>query len=237
MNVLRLRRRLARIDETLDYLTSETATPMRAGSKGLLPLVRDFVEVGRKEALRSDLTRVEVEVLRRQEERRAALQDFAVAQADLAFLLHLDPRAPLWPGEDFRKPMPIPGEDWFAQPVEGLIAFAFRSRPELAENQALVLAAIERVRAAQLRPFLPNIGLGYNFGGFGGGPDLNPPVLTVSGGTVKKSAQPGFGPSGRIRNFDDRTDLEAGIYWRCRTSALATMRTTASNRPASAWHR
>jgi outer membrane protein TolC len=217
LNILRARRRLARIDETLDYLTSSAVSPMRAGSKGLLPLVKDFVDVGRREALRSDLARVDVEVLRRHEERRAALQEFAVAQAELARLLALDPRTPLWPGEDFRAPMPMPVGEWVGQPVEALVAIALRSRPELAESQALVQAAVERVRQAQTRPILPNLSLGYNFGGFGGGPDLNPPIITPPakpGGAPKVTSQPGFGPSGRIEHFNNRSDLDASVYWR-----------------------
>ena len=217
LTILRLRRRLARIDETLEYLTSNSASPMRAGSKGLLPLVKDFVEVGRKEALRSDLARVEVEVLRRREERRAAMQDFVVAQAELARMLRLDPRTPLWPGEDFRVPIPIPVGDWVTQPVDALVAIALQSRPELAENQALVQAAVERVRMARYRPFLPNISLAYNYGGFGGGPDPNPSIITPpakAGQAPKVTTQPGFGPSGRILHFDNRTDFDAAIYWR-----------------------
>ena len=217
LEILRIRRRLARIDETLEYLTSDAPSPMRAGSKGLLPLVRDFVEVGRKEALRSDLTRVEVEVLRRQEERRAALQDFAVAQAELARLLRLDPRTPLWPGEDFRVPMQIPAEEWIRMPLDDLIVFALRNRPELAENQALVGAASERVRAAKYRPFLPNVSFSYYYGGFGGGPDPNPSIITPPskpGGAPKVTTQSGFGPSGRILHFSNRTDFDAAIYWR-----------------------
>ncbi len=217
LNILRFRRRLARIDETLEYLTSTRDSPMRAGSKGLLPLVKDFVDVGRKEALRSDLTRVEVEILRRQEERRGALLDFALAQAELARILRLDPRTPLWPGEDFRVPIPIPIGEWGTQPIEALVTIALQSRPELAESQALVQAAVQRVSMARSRPFLPNISLAYNYGGFGGGPDPNPSIITPPakpGQAPKVTAQPGFGPSGRILHFGNRTDFDAAIYWR-----------------------
>ena len=53
LSVLRARRRIARVNETLEFLTSEQPAPSRAGSKGMLPLVRDVVELGGKEALRS----------------------------------------------------------------------------------------------------------------------------------------------------------------------------------------
>ena len=48
--MLRGRRRQAAILETIDQLNSNVPSPLRAKSKGLLPLVRDFVEVGGKDA-------------------------------------------------------------------------------------------------------------------------------------------------------------------------------------------
>jgi hypothetical protein len=57
---------------------------------------------------------------------------------------------------------------------------------------------------------LPNFVVNYNWGGFGGAPDLNPPVL-VKG---KLTPQPGFGPSGRIHHFDTRSDLDGTLFWR-----------------------
>src|SRR6185436_13407916 len=74
--VLRARRRLARVDMTLDALTGDSASPLRAGSKGLLPVVDAMQKAGAAEALKSEVYRVQIEVLRRQEERTAAVQDF-----------------------------------------------------------------------------------------------------------------------------------------------------------------
>lgn len=216
-NVQRARRRLTRVDDVLDFLTSEQPSPFRAGLKGLLPLVRDFVEVGGKDALASDLARVQVEVLRRREERVAAVQDFRQASAELARLLRLDPAVPLLPAEDIRVAMLLPGQGWMDRPLDELVAFALAGRPELAENQALVQAALARVRQAKWRPLLPNVGLNYNWGDFGGGPDLNPPIILpplTKGGPVRVVTQPGFGPSGRILHFAPRTDFDATLNWR-----------------------
>ena len=58
-------------------------------------------KAGLAEALKAEVYRVQVEVLRRQEERTAAQQEFRVATAELARLLRLDPATPLWPIEDF----------------------------------------------------------------------------------------------------------------------------------------
>jgi outer membrane protein TolC len=221
--VLRARRRLARIGETLEYLTSERPSASRGGSQGMLPLVRAFVEVGGKEALRSDLARVEVEVLRRREEAALALQDYYVAAAELARLLHLDPEMLLCPAEDFRYPLPFPGSAWLGRAPDELVALALQNRPEMAESRAEIQAAVERVREAELRPFLPNLALTYGYGDFGGAPDLNPPVLTQpspGGSAPKLVSQPGFGPSGRILHLAPRSDLDASIYWRLQNMGL-----------------
>lgn len=216
-DVLRFRRRVARANETLEHLTDERPSPLRGGSKGLLPLVRNFVERGAKEALPADLERVRVEILRRQEELAGALEDLRVATAELARLIRLDPTIPLDPVEDFRYPLAIPGEDWTSRTLEELVTVALSNRPELAENRALFEAALARVRVARYRPFLPNVALTYNWGDFGGGPDLNPPIIlppTRPGGPVRVVAQPGFGPSGRILHFAPRTDFDASLVWR-----------------------
>jgi outer membrane protein TolC len=220
LNVLRARRRIARINETLQQLLDPRPSTMRAQSRGLLHLIQDFVERGAKEALPADLERVRVEVLRRQEELAGATDELRVASAELARLLRLDPALPLEPIEDFSVPLPLLGDDWSNRPLEELIEMALMRRPELAENRALVEAALARVRAARYRPLLPNVGLNYNWGDFGGGPDLVKPA--------------GFGPSGQIRHFAPRTDLDASIYWRLDNMGLGNR---AERRDAEATHR
>src|SRR5207237_5493454 len=91
--------------------------------------------------------------------------------------------------------------DWSSDVCSSDLGFALTNRPELAESQALVQAALDRLRAARYRPLLPNVALGYNWGDFGGGPDPVP-----RGG--------GFGPSGRINHFKHRTDFEVQLGWR-----------------------
>ena len=164
-----------------------------------------------------------MEILRRDEERPGAVTDYRVAAAELARLLRLDPATALWPIEDFRYPMPLPGEEWSARPVEDLVAMALNSRPELAENQALVRAAVERVRTAKARPYVPSVVLNYNWGGFGGGPDPNPPIIgppKTPGGKPTVTNQPGFGSSGRILNFGPRQDFDVSLVWRLQNLGL-----------------
>jgi outer membrane protein TolC len=219
--MLRARRRLARVDATLDFLTSDRPSPVRAGSKGLLLVVQAMQEAGIAEALKAEVHRVQVEVLRRQDERSAALQDFRIAVAELARLLRLDPASPLWPIEDYRVPLELPGP-WYEQPQDDLVRLALNNRPELAESQALVQAAVERTRNARYRPFLPNVSLNYGWGDFGGGPDLNPPIVVPATKTTpeKVITQPGFGPSGRITHFSPREDFDVTLMWRLQNMGL-----------------
>jgi outer membrane protein TolC len=222
-NVLRARRRLARTEETLDYLTADRLTPRGTRFLGVLPLVRAHVQAGGREASLADLERVRVEILRREEERAGAVTDYRVAAAELARLLRLDPAAALWPVEDFRYPLPLPGDGWYDRPLEDLVAFALANRPELAENQALVQAALERVRTAQARPLVPNLVLNYNWGDFGGAPDPNPAIITPSrtpGGRPTVTNQAGFGPSGRILHFGTRSDFDVSLVWRLQNLGL-----------------
>jgi outer membrane protein TolC len=207
--VLRARRRLARIDETFDYLLSDQPTELRGKSIGLLPLIRAFVKSGT--ALPSDEARVEADLVRLQDDRLTTLQELRTASAALSRLLHLDPTIMLIPAEEYRFPVALPGEWWTRQPIEELVAFALRSRPELAENQALIEAALARYRAAHWRPLLPNLSISYAWGGFGGGPPIT--GKTASGNTI-------FGNTSAIANFDTRGDFDVALYWRLRNMGL-----------------
>jgi outer membrane protein TolC len=205
--VLRSRRRLAALAETIEQLTSPRPGAIRGQTKGLLPMVRDFVDVGGKEALRADVYRVEVEVYRRRNDVSFALQELRVFMAELARLLHLDPEVPLLPVEDYRAEVPLPGQAWMTAGLDSLVGFALNNRPELAENQALILAAVERVRAAQWRPYIPNLALNYNDGWFGGSP-------IIWGKSASGSDQ--FGNSGQINNFGHRSDFDVTLVWQFR---------------------
>lgn len=202
-NVLRARRQLARLDETLDFLASDKESELRGGSKGLLPLIKAFVESGN--ALPSDQARVEADVVRRLAERSRAAQEVRVAAAELTRLLHMNSAIFLLPCEDFRWPLQLPGGPWFHQPIDTLVMEGLRNRPELAENQALLQAAYLRYQQSKVRPLVPSLVLNYSYGGFGGGPEIV--GRTRSGSNI-------YGQSGVIADFDSRSDLEVGLVWR-----------------------
>ena len=63
----------------------------------------------------------------------------------------------------------------------------------------------------------------YNWGDFGGDPDLNPSLVlppATRGGPPRVVSQPGFGPSGRFHHFAPRTDLDVSLVWRLQNLGL-----------------
>ncbi len=87
--------------------------------------------------------------------------------AELARLLHLGGGVTLVPVEDRMVPVEMVEE---STSVEALVATGLQARPEMAQYQSLVDAAVTRVRQECLRPWLPYIQLGASAGAFGGGP-------------------------------------------------------------------
>jgi outer membrane protein TolC len=115
-----------------------------------------------------------------------AVQD---ASAELVRLLRLQPGTSLLSLE--AQPHPLCLVDAESR-LPDLIAQGLVNRPELAAHQALVQAALERLRQEEWRPFIPHVQVGLSAGGFGGGPNSF------------------FG------NFSDRTDLDALVVWELR---------------------
>ncbi len=212
LQLLRARRRIARTDFTLVFLTDEKSSPLRGNSPGLLPLMRATVEAGAKTAFRADLARTQVEVVRRQEERANAIQELRVASRDLSRLLRLDPTVPLWPVDDISRPLPVPGEDLANRDIHELIATAMANRPELAEQQFVTNATRERIRAARVKPFVPNVIANLSYAGFGGGPVRDPAVKFNDpfSGPIDNPIT----PPDSIHRFGPRTDFELGLVWR-----------------------
>src|SRR5262249_39683821 len=104
-------------------------------------------------------------------------------------------------------------DDWGRAPLEVLVTEALDRRPELAENRALVQAALGRLRTARWRPLLPSVVLNYNWGGFGGGPKL----LTGADGKTF------FGESGVIGDFGQGGDFDVSLVWRSQSMGLGNV--------------
>jgi outer membrane protein TolC len=137
----------------------------------------------------ADGLRAQAELAERRRQLFQAEEAVHVASAELVRLARLDPAVTLFPLES--QPAPIELVET-AVPLPGLIAQGIASRPELAENQALVRATLERLRQERWRPWVPTLQLGLGAGGFGGG------------------AGSFFG------DFSDRVDFDALAVWELR---------------------
>ncbi len=118
-----------------------------------------------------------------------AEQGMAVAVARLAQRLNLDPSIRLHPAGGPVVPLNLVNID---TPPEMLIQTALRQRPDLAARSAEIGEAEAHVKQEIGRPFLPTLWVGFSAGAFGGGSNLDPPLLAHFGG---------------------RTDLDVRLYW------------------------
>jgi outer membrane protein TolC len=84
------------------------------------------------------------------------------------------------------------------RPVDELIPLALMNRPELAAQQALVQATLERLRQERLRPLVPSVLLRGS---------STPVTGTLAGGLY------GGGPNDFMGNFGARSDFDLQVVW------------------------
>ena len=140
-------------------LTSET------NAKELLRLTE--AQEKAKVGLRADVERSRSELAARRRQALAAEERMGVASAHLTQLLSLDPCVTLVAQEVHPVPLDIFGPQ---DCLSDLIRQGIASRPEHFEARARVRETYERKRQENLRPWLPNIHVGYGGGTFAGGP-------------------------------------------------------------------
>jgi outer membrane protein TolC len=138
-------------------------------------------------AFKGDELRVRVETERNQLALRQALEQARIAAARLSQILHLDATVELIARESDLAPLAIVKND---SAIEMLVAQAITSRPELKQNQALVVAAHKTKEGTIYGPLIPTLGVQVFAGGLGGG---------VGGATG---------------NFGESEDYVAGLSWR-----------------------
>ena len=143
----------------------------------------------------AEATRTRAELSRRRQAVQLARERWRTASAELARLLRLDPSVLVNPQEPPQLQVSILPLD---QPVDDLIAVALTNRPELAAQQALVRAALERLKQEKLRPLLPSVVLR------GGS--------TTPSGTLAAGAF-GGGNNDSINNFGARGDFDIQVLW------------------------
>src|SRR6185437_13846978 len=81
-------------------------------------------------------------------------ENWRVSSADLTQVLRLDPRAVVAPLEPDHMQITLIDP---SRSLDDLIPLGLTNRPELAAQQALIQAALVRIRQEKLRPLLPSI--------------------------------------------------------------------------------
>jgi outer membrane protein TolC len=126
-----------------------------------------------------------------------AREQWQLASADLTQVLRLDPTATVIPLEppSLRVTLFAPEE-----PVDNLIPIGLTNRPELASQQALVQAALIRIRQERMRPLVPSLILQ-------GGPGPAAPGGYLMAGVF------GSGAHGMGNPWVGRDDVSLGLVW------------------------
>ncbi|HTL56651.1 MAG TPA: TolC family protein [Candidatus Limnocylindrales bacterium] len=151
-------------------------------------------------AFKGDELRVQSQTEQYEIRLRQALEHLRIAGADLARILHLDPRVELIPQQHELLPIAL-----FPTNVStiALVDRALVSRPELKQNAAFLSAARESEKGAVYGPLVPTIGAQVFAGGLGGGPDSGPSHFAAEGdylvGLSWKIGPGGLFDGGRIK--------------------------------------
>jgi outer membrane protein TolC len=142
-----------------------------------------------------EASRARAEAARRRQSRTSARERWQTSSAELNRLLRLDPKTIIEPLEPPQLQVAL------LEPKEtddDLIPLAFAQRPELASQQALVQATLERLRAERLRPLVPSVLLR--------GASTNP-AGTLGGGVF------GGGRNSSLSSFGARGDFDVQVLW------------------------
>lgn len=183
------------IDLLAAYSAAEIAREAAGNAGELARLTQEYQATGA--GLPSDTARARAEFETRRQQFELSAERIAVASVALAQALYQNPIVLLVPAETSVFPIELIPADC---PAEDLMARALTARPELAENRALVDAAVSQLRQTKLRPLLPNVQLGFTSGLFGGGAT-------------------GF-PGGMDGRYGGRDDLTASALWEVRGFGL-----------------
>jgi outer membrane protein TolC len=139
---------------------------LRRSEDSLHPIVHDTAAFARTGQGRvGDYNRARTDALLLHSREQRAQETLAVASADLARTLHLDPSIRLTPAGSAFEPVQLVDPTYR---VEELIQIALNARPEAAARAADIAAADYRLKQEYARPFLPILSVGYSAGEFGG---------------------------------------------------------------------
>ncbi|MHB1425955.1 MAG: TolC family protein [Gemmataceae bacterium] len=171
------------------------------------------VEIGRKlidaiEAQSKDLVpRVEVDRARNllaflEEASVMSRENWRVASADLTQVLRLDPRAVVEPMEHDHLQITMIDP---ARTLDDLIPIGLTNRPELSAQQALIQAALVRIRQEKMRPLIPSILItGFQ----------------TPGGMTTEAGIFGTGNDGKMNLWSFRDDISTQVVWQLQNMGL-----------------
>ncbi|HJZ56997.1 MAG TPA: TolC family protein, partial [Gemmataceae bacterium] len=155
------------------YFTVQQARGEVAGSIDALRRAEELVELTKKVAPdyapTVEVNRAKAEAARRRQAVEAAYERWQVASAELTRILRLEPGTLVEPAEEPSLVVELIDP---AATTEDLLPIALTYRPELAADQAVIQAALARVRQETARPYLPTVairGVGSNVPGLAGG--------------------------------------------------------------------
>jgi outer membrane protein TolC len=180
----------------LDLLTAEgelTAVTQSETEMNLIVQTTEvFARTGRGREANARRARTAALLLHIQ--KQALEERTAVAAAELARVLHLDPSTRLRSPARNIALMQLVDQDYSLQQ---LIQLAQNARPELAAIRAEIARKNTQVRQERARPFLPTLAVNYSAGAFGGGTNRSDLV----------PVHPEFGRIG------SRADFDVLAYW------------------------
>jgi outer membrane protein TolC len=167
----------ARNDTTLAvaeaYFAVQQARGEVAGSIESLRRAEELVKITEKVAPviapAVEINRAKTEVARRRQAVEAAYERWQVASADLTRILRLEPGTLVEPAEE---PALVVELIDSSATADDLIPIGLTYRPELDSDQALIQAALARVRQEKVRPLVPTVavrGVGSQVPGLAGG--------------------------------------------------------------------
>jgi outer membrane protein TolC len=163
-------------------------------------LVRRAEDLARKGEIIPELevVRARAQAARNRQAVQSARERWRVASANLVRVLRLDPAAVVEPLEPPHLRVTLVPPD---RSVDDLIRVGLTNRPELAAQQALVQATLERLRQERLRPLIPSILIR----------GASTPVTgTLAGGYF------GGGRDDQLGNFSARSDFDVQVLWELR---------------------
>lgn len=205
----------------------------RDEAQAVAKLTADFAKTGL--GREADAERAATELATRQADLIETEGQIVTASARLAQLLNLSPALRLKPVENRVLPTPLVPEPI---PVKELIGIALLHRPELAERQADIRAAMYSLQSSKVLPFSPTVLTGLSGGWFGGGSNTistgHPPqVAMVNGkpvpndlGLDAKFPNTRYGAAtnqSRFGNFNTRNDYDVIFFWTLKNLGVANV--------------